>query len=54
MKLGFSQQVFKDIQIHFTNVWPMAAKLFHADKNDDANTGIPQFCESAGKSACTP
>jgi hypothetical protein len=50
MKLEFSQQILENIQIsNFMKIRPVEAELFHADRRDEANTRLSQFCERALK-----
>jgi len=52
MELEFSPHIFKNSQIsNFTNILPMGAELFYADRrtdsHDEVNNRFSQFSESA-------
>jgi hypothetical protein len=46
IKLQFSQQILKNPHTsNFRKIHPAGAKLFHADRHDEANSHFAQFCE---------
>jgi len=46
MKLESCQQIFEKYS-NFTVIRPVGAQLFHANRQDEANSGFPQFFKRA-------